>query len=101
MARSAPADHGVVRGLANACRHRATRLVDAPCASRTLVCPYHGWTYDLTGALVHVPHAGAFAAADRRDLPVLPVTERHGVAVCRAFWFEQPGLNRIWLAWCQ
>jgi phenylpropionate dioxygenase-like ring-hydroxylating dioxygenase large terminal subunit len=70
---------GVARGLANACRHRATRLVDAPCAARALVCPYHGWTYDLTGALIHVPHAGAFSPADRRDLPVLPVAERHGL----------------------
>jgi phenylpropionate dioxygenase-like ring-hydroxylating dioxygenase large terminal subunit len=70
---------GVVRGLANACRHRATRLVDAPCAARALVCPYHGWTYDLAGALIHAPHAGAFAPADRRDLPALPVTERHGL----------------------
>jgi Rieske 2Fe-2S family protein len=70
---------GVVHGLANACRHRATRLVDAPCAARALVCPYHGWTYDLTGALLHVPHAEAFAPGDRRDLAALPVTERHGL----------------------
>lgn len=70
---------GVARGLANACRHRATRLVDAPCAAKALVCPYHGWTYDLAGALIHVPHAGAFAPADRRDLPALPVAERHGL----------------------
>lgn len=70
---------GVVRGLANACRHRATRLVDAPCSVKALVCPYHGWTYALTGALLHVPHAEAFAPGDRRDLAALPVTERHGL----------------------
>ena len=70
---------GAIRGLANACRHRATRLVDAPCTAKALVCPYHGWTYDLTGALIHVPHAEAFTAADRRDLAALPVAERHGL----------------------
>lgn len=70
---------GVVRGFANACRHRATRLIDAPCAAKALVCPYHGWTYDLCGALIHAPHAEAFAAEDRRDLHVLPVAERHGL----------------------
>jgi glycine betaine catabolism A len=70
---------GVVRGFANACRHRATRLIDAPCSPKALVCPYHGWTYDLRGSLIHAPHAEAFADADRRDLSALPVTERHGV----------------------
>jgi phenylpropionate dioxygenase-like ring-hydroxylating dioxygenase large terminal subunit len=70
---------GAIRGMANACRHRATRLVDAPCSPKALVCPYHGWTYDLRGALIHVPHAEAFAGDDRRDLVTLPVTERHGV----------------------
>lgn len=73
------APDGVVRGLANACRHRATRLVDAPCSSKALVCPYHGWTYDLRGTLIHVPHAEAFADGDRRDLAGLPVAERHGL----------------------
>ena len=70
---------GVVRGFANACRHRATRLIDVPCQPRALVCPYHGWTYDLRGALIHAPHAEAFAPGDRRDLHALPVAERHGL----------------------
>jgi phenylpropionate dioxygenase-like ring-hydroxylating dioxygenase large terminal subunit len=70
---------GAVHALANACRHRATRLVDAPCAAKALVCPYHGWTYNLAGALIHVPHPEAFAAGDCRDLPALPVVERHGL----------------------
>ena len=72
---------GVVRGFANACRHRATRLVDAPCAAKALVCPYHGWTYDLAGALIHVPHAESFAGIDlaTRHLAELPVAERHGL----------------------
>ena len=50
-----------------------------PCAARALVCPYHDWTYDLAGALIHVPHAEAFAPGDCRDLPALPVVERHGL----------------------
>jgi glycine betaine catabolism A len=70
---------GVARGFANACRHRATRLVDAPCAAKALVCPYHGWTYDLAGQLIHAPHPEAFAPGDRRDLGALPIAERHGL----------------------
>lgn len=70
---------GVVRAVANACRHRGTRLVDAPCQAKALVCPYHGWTYDLAGALLHVPHAEAFAPGDSCSLPALPVSERAGL----------------------
>jgi glycine betaine catabolism A len=70
-----------VRAFRNACRHRATRLVDAPCTAKAVVCPYHGWTYALDGALLHAPHADAFAPlplADR-SLIELPVAERHGL----------------------
>jgi phenylpropionate dioxygenase-like ring-hydroxylating dioxygenase large terminal subunit len=72
---------GVVRGFANACRHRATRLVEGPCEKKAFVCPYHGWTYDLRGSLLHVPHADAFAGVELsgRGLVELPVAERHSL----------------------
>src|SRR5258706_8033709 len=74
-------DHdGSLHAYSNACRHRATRLVDAPCATKAHVCPYHGWTYDLRGKLLHVPHAESFAGCEAgRDLHALRVTERHGL----------------------
>jgi len=72
-------DDGVVRGFANACRHRATRLIDAPCTQKAVVCPYHGWTYDLRGGLLHVPHRETFGDLERRDLLPLGVTERAGL----------------------
>jgi len=28
----------------------------APCAAQALRCPYHSWTYDLTGRLLRAPH---------------------------------------------
>lgn len=72
---------GRARAFYNACKHRGTRLVAAPCTAKAMVCPYHGWTYDLTGALVHVPHPEAFAGIDlgKRNLDELAVTERHGL----------------------
>jgi Rieske 2Fe-2S family protein len=70
---------GVLRAFANACRHRATRLVDAPCAAKAMVCPYHGWTYAMDGTLLHVPHAEAFVNLGKRDLAARPVAERHGL----------------------
>ncbi len=57
-------DDGEIRVLRNVCRHRGARLLDA---GRTivskLVCPYHAWTYELTGELAYAPHMGG--ALDR------------------------------------
>jgi glycine betaine catabolism A len=52
-------DDGGVRAFHNVCRHRGSRLVDAEKTTvGNLVCRYHSWTYDLTGALIHAPHMG-------------------------------------------
>jgi Rieske 2Fe-2S family protein len=52
-------DDGIVRAFHNVCRHRGARLRDAgKGAVGKLVCPYHQWTYELTGDLLHAPHMG-------------------------------------------
>ena len=83
---------GVVRGFRNACRHRATALVDAPCTLKAIVCPYHGWTYDTTGALIHVPHPDAFDARcrERTGLIEIPLAIRHGLVFAALAPFD-PG----------
>ena len=63
----------------NACRHRGARLVaedELVCQRSSLSCPYHGWTYDLGGALAAVPRQDAFRTLDRatRGLRRLPST---------------------------
>jgi Rieske 2Fe-2S family protein len=46
-------DDGDVRALHNVCRHRGSRILDAPCgAVGNLVCPYHQWTYRTDGSLI-------------------------------------------------
>ena len=74
---------GKVRAMANACRHRGVRVVDGCGSSRRLTCPFHAWTYDLTGSLVGVPVAEGFAGMDRDDkgLIELPVAEGYGLIV--------------------
>ena len=48
-----------VRVVRNVCRHRGARLLDAGrSVVSKIVCPYHQWTYELTGELVHAPHMG-------------------------------------------
>jgi phenylpropionate dioxygenase-like ring-hydroxylating dioxygenase large terminal subunit len=75
---------GRFRAFLNVCRHRGMRLVEntgraQPRAS--VVCPYHGWTYRLDGALRHRLHAEAFddAAVADTSLVALPAEERHGL----------------------
>lgn len=44
---------GAVRAFFNTCRHRGSKICLAEKgAVKRLVCPYHQWTYDLTGRLV-------------------------------------------------
>jgi nitrite reductase/ring-hydroxylating ferredoxin subunit len=51
---------GSLRGFVNACRHRASRLLgEAGSTGAAIVCPYHGWTYGLDGALRARPRAEA------------------------------------------
>ena len=52
-------DDGDVRVLHNVCRHRGARILDAgTTVVSKLVCPYHQWTYELTGELAYAPHMG-------------------------------------------
>jgi Rieske 2Fe-2S family protein len=48
-----------VRAFHNVCRHRGARLRDAGHGIvGNLVCPYHQWTYNLRGELIHNEHMG-------------------------------------------
>jgi nitrite reductase/ring-hydroxylating ferredoxin subunit len=47
-------EKGEVRGYYNVCRHRGHELVQGEKGnSRRLICPYHNWTYNLEGKLIH------------------------------------------------
>jgi phenylpropionate dioxygenase-like ring-hydroxylating dioxygenase large terminal subunit len=72
---------GRVRAFRNACRHRGTQVASGSGCARAFVCPYHGWTYDLDGALEHVPHDDGFPGLDRGAHGLVPVAaeERLGL----------------------
>jgi Rieske 2Fe-2S family protein len=55
----------------NICRHRGTRLctADGTFAGR-IQCPYHAWTYDLSGRLVGAPHMEDVAGFRKEDYPL-------------------------------
>jgi Rieske 2Fe-2S family protein len=51
-------EKGELRAFHNTCRHRGSVLCTEEAgnfARRRIVCPYHSWTYDLTGQLVATP----------------------------------------------
>jgi phenylpropionate dioxygenase-like ring-hydroxylating dioxygenase large terminal subunit len=46
---------GQVRAMSNVCRHRMSTLLEGRGNVRTIVCPYHAWTYNLDGTLRGAP----------------------------------------------
>ena len=47
-------ESGEVHGFYNVCRHRGHELVPGEKGNcRRLICPYHNWTYNLDGKLLH------------------------------------------------
>jgi len=48
-------EDGAVRVFSAVCRHRGCIVKTGDGNDRYLSCPYHGWTYGLTGELVSVP----------------------------------------------
>lgn len=45
---------GVIRGFHNTCRHRGAQIcAEGHGKGSRLVCPYHQWTFDLDGRLIH------------------------------------------------
>lgn len=71
---------GQLHALHNVCRHRAAEVVTEECGSaRSLVCPYHLWSYDLSGEL-KVAH-GMPAGMSMSDFPLRSgaVREWHGM----------------------
>ena len=64
---------GVLRGFVNVCRHRSAVVADGCGRSRSLVCPYHAWTYSLDGSLLAAPRSDREVGFDPTDYPLRPV----------------------------
>jgi phenylpropionate dioxygenase-like ring-hydroxylating dioxygenase large terminal subunit len=79
---------GSLRAMVNICRHRAAPLVTdrAGTIGRSLVCGYHGWTYDTDGTLLARPlSADAFGDVTLNcDLHSVAVAEKYGLIFVRA-----------------
>ena len=66
---------GVVRGFHNLCRHRGSRVVadDQGNCRNALVCPFHGWVYNLDGTLRGAARPRSFPELDRKEFGLMPL----------------------------
>lgn len=69
-------DANAIHAFLNTCRHRGMRVCRADRGNtRHFSCPYHAWTYDVTGALIGVPReeAGYYNELDKSLFPLVAV----------------------------
>jgi phenylpropionate dioxygenase-like ring-hydroxylating dioxygenase large terminal subunit len=69
---------GEVGVFHNICRHKGAPLVDEPCNKRTLVCPYHKWSFKISGELINAPRyfgseSKPMSDEDKADKGLVPV----------------------------
>lgn len=73
---------GEVHAMINVCRHRGAELVgEGTGRTNRLTCPYHAWSYDLTGCLTGVYGEETFGGVDKPKMGLvsLPAAERAGI----------------------
>ncbi len=59
---------GEIRTFYNVCQHRAHQLVSGAGQTRVVVCPYHAWTYELTGELRAGPNIKVVEGFDKSSI---------------------------------
>jgi len=51
---------GKLRAFLNVCRHRGAKVAQGYGSARLFSCPYHAWTYDLSGKVTGIPDERCF-----------------------------------------
>jgi len=66
---------GAVRAFHNICRHRGSRLVadEKGSCRNALVCPFHGWVYNLDGTLRGAARPKSFPPLDKDEFALKPL----------------------------
>jgi len=61
--------NGDIHVLSNVCRHRNALIAkgEGRCINKRFICPYHGWTYGLDGALLAAPQMDQTASFSRAE----------------------------------
>lgn len=87
---------GAIHAFLNVCRHRGMRVCRADSGhSLRFTCSFHGWSYDTSGALAHVPMEAMFSegfSRDDRALVAVPRLEVHHGLIFGSWNLEAPRL---------
>jgi phenylpropionate dioxygenase-like ring-hydroxylating dioxygenase large terminal subunit len=90
---------GILRAFHNLCRHRGSRIVpDARgVCNKAMVCPYHGWAYNLDGGLRGIANRDTFPPmqADKWGLKPLEMEIWNGLVFIRFQAGPQPAVAEI------
>ncbi|MFM2355532.1 MAG: hypothetical protein RLZZ528_1268 [Pseudomonadota bacterium] len=90
---------GGVRAFHNICRHRGARVVDGGQGNcrGSIVCPFHGWVYNLDGTLRGAARPSTFGEFDRAAFGLKPIEldQFHGFLFIRFAPGPQPGLAEL------
>ena len=64
-----------IRAFHNQCRHRASRVVadDRGHCGKAMICPFHGWSYNLDGTLKNIPKRDSFPEIDPDEFGLKPL----------------------------
>ncbi len=90
---------GVVRAFHNLCRHRGARVVDGDrgqCRG-SIVCPFHGWVYNLDGTLRGAAQPTSFGDMDLTKFGLKPIEMQsfHGFLFIRFHSGPQPDIATL------
>lgn len=88
-------DDGAPTVLFNRCRHRGNLVcVRDRGSAETLRCPYHGWTYARSGALLAATFEESYGGLDHREFSLTPVPR---VAAYRGLVFASAAADGLGL----
>ena len=65
--------NGKIAMVDSICPHRGANLCNGKIKGNNIQCPYHGWTYDLSGKLIGAPNMDAVENFNKDNYPLFPV----------------------------
>jgi len=90
---------GIVRAFHNLCRHRGSRVVaeERGICKSAMVCPFHGWSFNLDGSLRGISQSQSFPNLDPKEWGLKPIE----CEIWKGFIFirfksgDQPSVSKI------
>ena len=87
-----------LRGFHNVCRHRASKVLLRPSGNcKNIICPYHGWKYNLKGELSNPPKFSGSDEFDHKIHSLFPIHVQEKFGLVFISLNQQPKFLDEWL----